>query len=177
MPGVVNDMYEFGEFRMDVQNRILRRGQNLVPLTPKAFEVLQVLVQKNGEVIAKDELMNAAWPDSFVEESNLTQTVFMLRKALGETRDQPYILTVPGRGYRFIAPVIKPAPVKEPAALPAQSPDHRKSDRQENLPLPGAATARWRRHGSRIPGGRPQAGPTSRDEVSSRRISQRSGRL
>ena len=55
MPGVVNDMYEFGEFRMDVQNRILRRYQNLVPLTPKAFEVLQVLVQKNGEVIAKDE--------------------------------------------------------------------------------------------------------------------------
>jgi len=97
MPSVVNDMYEFGEFHMDVQNRILRRGQNLVPLTPKAFEVLQVLVQKNGEVIAKDELMNAAWPDSFVEDSNLTQTVFMLRKALGETRDQPYILTVPGR--------------------------------------------------------------------------------
>ena len=52
MPSVVNDMYEFGEFRMDVQNRILRRGENLVPLTPKAFEVLQVLVQKNGEVIA-----------------------------------------------------------------------------------------------------------------------------
>jgi serine/threonine protein kinase len=114
-------MYEFGEFRMDVQNRILRRGQNLVPLTPKAFEVLQVLVQKNGEVIAKDELMNAAWPDSFVEESNLTQTVFMLRKALGETRDQPYILTVPGRGYRFIAPVIKPASGKEAAALLSQS--------------------------------------------------------
>ena len=121
MPDVVNDMYEFGEFRMDVQNRILRRGQNLVPLTPKAFEVLRVLVQKNGEVIAKDELMNAAWPDSFVEESNLTQTVFMLRKALGESRDQPYILTVPGRGYRFIAPVIKPAP-KEAAALLSQSP-------------------------------------------------------
>jgi len=122
MPSVVNDMYEFGEFHMDVQNRILRRGQNLVPLTPKAFEVLQVLVQKNGEVIAKDELMNAAWPDSFVEDSNLTQTVFMLRKALGETRDQPYILTVPGRGYRFIAPVIKPAPVKEAAVLLSESP-------------------------------------------------------
>ena len=66
--------------------------------------------------------MNAAWPDSFVEDSNLTQTVFMLRKALGETRDQPYILTVPGRGYRFVAPVIKPAPVKEAAALLSQSP-------------------------------------------------------
>jgi serine/threonine protein kinase len=122
MPGVVNDMYEFGEFRMDAQNRILRRGQSLVPLTPKAFEVLRVLVQKNGEVIAKDELMNAAWPDSFVEESNLTQTVFMLRKALGETRDQPYILTVPGRGYRFIAPVIKPEPAKEPVAASSESP-------------------------------------------------------
>jgi len=113
-------MYEFGEFRMDSQNRSLRRGPSLVPLTPKAFEVLLVLVQKNGQVIAKDELMNAAWPDSFVEESNLTQTVFMLRKALGETRDQPYILTVPGRGYRFIAPVIKPEPVKDHVAAPSQ---------------------------------------------------------
>jgi len=79
-----------------------------------------VLVQKNGQVIAKDELMNAAWPDSFVEESNLTQTVFMLRKALGETRDQPYILTVPGGAYRFIAPVIKPEPVKDHVAAPSQ---------------------------------------------------------
>ena len=122
MPSVVNDIYEFGEFRLDVQNRILRRGRNLVPLTPKAFEVLLVLVQKSGQVIAKDELMNAAWPDSFVEESNLTQTVFMLRKALGETREQPYILTVSGRGYRFIAPVIKPEPAKEPVAAPYQSP-------------------------------------------------------
>ena len=60
MPGVVNDMYEFGEFRMDVQNRILRRGENLVSLTPKAFQVLQVLVLKSGEVIAKEELMDAA---------------------------------------------------------------------------------------------------------------------
>jgi len=122
MPGVVNDMYEFGEFRMDVQNRILRRAENLVPLTPKAFEVLLVLVQKNGQVIAKDELMNAAWPDSFVEESNLTQTVFMLRKALGETRNQPYILTEPGKGYRFIVAVTKHEPAKEPAATPSQSP-------------------------------------------------------
>jgi eukaryotic-like serine/threonine-protein kinase len=120
MPSVVNEIYEFIEFRLDVQNRNLRRGQNLVPLTPKAFEVLLVLVQKSGQVIAKDELMNAAWPDSFVEESNLTQTVFMLRKALGETRDQTYILTVPGTGYRFIAPVIKPQPAKAPDA--AQSP-------------------------------------------------------
>jgi eukaryotic-like serine/threonine-protein kinase len=122
MPGIVNDIYEFSEFRLDVQKRILRRGQNLVPLTPKAFEVLLVLIQKSGQIIAKDELMNAAWPDSFVEESNLTQTVFVLRKALGETRDQPYILTVPGRGYRFIAPVIKPEPAKEPNAAPSQSP-------------------------------------------------------
>ena len=122
MPSVVNDMYEFGEFRMDVQNRILRRGQNLVPLTPKAFEVLLVLVQKNGHVIAKDALMNAAWPDSFVEESNLTQTVFMLRKALGETRNQPYILTEPGKGYRFIVAVTKHEPAKEPAGTPSSSP-------------------------------------------------------
>ena len=105
---MINGICEFGEFRLDAQTRILRRGQDLVPLTPKAFEVLLVLIEKSGQVVAKDELMKAVWPDSFVEESNLTQTVFMLRKALGEIRDQPYVLTVPGRGYRFVANIIKP---------------------------------------------------------------------
>ena len=77
MPSVVNDIYEFGEFRLDVQNRVLRRGRDFVRLTPKAFEVLLVLVQKSGQVIAKDELMNAVWPDSFVEEANLTQRLWV----------------------------------------------------------------------------------------------------
>ncbi len=101
MPSVVKHIYEFGDFRLDEQNRVLWRSQESVPLTPKTLDMLLVLVQRGGEVIPKDELMNAVWPDSFVEEANLTQTVFMLRKVLGETPDRRYILTMQGRGYRF----------------------------------------------------------------------------
>src|SRR5947207_4118959 len=85
------------------------RGREPIALTPKAFEVLLLLIQHSGEVVNKDELMQTMWPDSFVEESNLTQTVFMLRKALGETSKQRYVLTVQGRGYRF-APEVKSIP-------------------------------------------------------------------
>jgi DNA-binding winged helix-turn-helix (wHTH) protein len=99
MPSVISSLYEFGEFRLDTQNRVLRRGEQTVALTPKTFELLLLLIQNGGEVISKDELMRSVWCDSYVEESNLTQTVFMLRKALGETPEQRYILTVQGRGY------------------------------------------------------------------------------
>src|SRR5712691_968892 len=99
--------YEFGPFQLDPKNRILLRDRQSVPLTPKVFDTLLLLVERSGQLVLKDELMQAIWPDSFVEESNLTQTVFMLRKALGETgSDQRYITTVPGRGYRF-APDVK----------------------------------------------------------------------
>ena len=73
---------------------VLRRGEKSIALTPKAFDVLLLLIEHSGEVVSKDELMQSVWPDSFVEESNLTQTVFMLRKALGETSNQRYILTL-----------------------------------------------------------------------------------
>src|SRR4051812_36054631 len=109
MPSVTSNLRAFGEFRMDAQNRTLWRGEEPVALTPKAFEVLLLLIDHGGEVVSKDELMQTVWPDSFVEESNLTQTVFMLRKALGETSKQRYILTVQGRGYRF-APDVKSLP-------------------------------------------------------------------
>src|SRR5260370_32106309 len=107
IPSLAGKLYNFGECRLDVQNRALRRGKEPVPLTPKAFEVLLMLVQNSGQVITKDELMQAVWPDSFVEEANLSQTVFVLRKALGETSEQRYIMTVPAKGYRFIAPVVE----------------------------------------------------------------------
>jgi TolB-like protein/DNA-binding winged helix-turn-helix (wHTH) protein/Flp pilus assembly protein TadD len=98
--------YEFGPFRLDPENRILLRDWQPVSLTPKVFDTLVLLVERSGRLVSKDELMTAIWPDSFVEESNLTQTVFMIRKALGETgSDQRYITTVPGRGYRFAADV------------------------------------------------------------------------
>src|ERR1035438_10301503 len=94
--------YEFGQFRMDPARKILLRDGETVTLTSKAFEVLQVLIERSDKVVSKDELMQALWPDSFVEESNLTQHISVLRKALGETpQDHRYILTFPGRGYRF----------------------------------------------------------------------------
>jgi TolB-like protein/DNA-binding winged helix-turn-helix (wHTH) protein len=102
MSFLTSHLYEFGEFRLDAQQRVLRRGEEPIALTPKAFDLLVLLIQHGGEVVTKDELMKAVWADSFVEESNLTQTVFMLRKALEESPDQRYILTVQGRGYRFV---------------------------------------------------------------------------
>jgi DNA-binding winged helix-turn-helix (wHTH) protein/tetratricopeptide (TPR) repeat protein len=98
--------YEFGPFRIDPDERLLLRGDDLVPLTPKAFETLLILIRSSESVVLKDDLMKSLWPDSFVEESNLTQNIFVLRKALGETaQDARYITTVPGRGYRFMEKV------------------------------------------------------------------------
>jgi DNA-binding winged helix-turn-helix (wHTH) protein/TolB-like protein len=98
--------YEFGRFRLDPNERVLLRDQEIVYLTPKVFEILLVLVQNSGQVISKDGLMKKVWPDSFVEEGNLTQNISLLRKALGEGQNGlQYIETVARRGYRFVAPV------------------------------------------------------------------------
>ncbi|HXM12559.1 MAG TPA: winged helix-turn-helix domain-containing protein [Terriglobales bacterium] len=105
MSSLTSNLYEFDEFRLDAQSRVLKRGGTTVSLTPKAFDVLLFLIQNAGRIVTKDELMKAVWPDSFVEESNLTQTIFMVRKALDETADRRYILTVQGQGYRFLVPV------------------------------------------------------------------------
>ena len=109
MPSLTSNLYEFDKFRLDAQSRVLRRGGAAVSLTPKTFDVLLLLVQNAGRIVTKDELMKAVWPDSFVEESNLTQTIFMVRKALDETADRRYILTVQGQGYRFLVPVTETA--------------------------------------------------------------------
>jgi DNA-binding winged helix-turn-helix (wHTH) protein/Tol biopolymer transport system component len=96
------NLYEFGNFRLDPGRRLLLRENQPIQLQPKAFDTLLVLVQHNDRVVPKDELMKLVWPDAFVEESNLTQNIFVLRKSLGETAgDHRFIVTVPGRGYRF----------------------------------------------------------------------------
>ncbi|WP_280138048.1 transcriptional regulator [Terriglobus roseus] len=78
------------------------RDNEAVPLTPKALQVLLVLVRRNKELVTKEELLQAVWPDTFVEENNLSRNVFLLRKAMGgSAQDHQYIITVPGRGYRF----------------------------------------------------------------------------
>ena len=169
MTSFSNGVYEFDDFRLDPKKRVLRLGHEPVPLTPKAFEMLLVLVQSEGVLMTKEELMKAVWADSFVEESNLTQVVFVLRKALGETADRRYILTVQGKGYRFAADVkVVPgngegessgvssplpvgtgasAPIQPEAQYPGQSSGHplrRRSDRSASkrrwLYLAGALT-------------------------------------
>jgi DNA-binding winged helix-turn-helix (wHTH) protein/tetratricopeptide (TPR) repeat protein len=95
-------LLEFGPFRMDLEERVLMRDREAIALSPKAFETLLVLVQHSERVVLKDDLMKTLWPDTFVEESNLSQHIFQLRKALGDKAHDPeYIVTVPGRGYRF----------------------------------------------------------------------------
>ena len=100
--------FEFGEFYLDTREQILLRDQKPLAITPKAFLLLQTLVENHGHVVAKDELMEKVWADSFVEESNLTFTINALRKILADDRHHPrYVETVPKRGYRFIAPVVQ----------------------------------------------------------------------
>ncbi|MEP6818672.1 MAG: winged helix-turn-helix domain-containing protein [bacterium] len=101
-----SEFYEFGRFRVKSEERVLLRGDELVPLTPKAFDILLTLLENDGRIVNKDDLMKKVWPNTFVEEGNLTQNVSLLRKALGESANGPqFIETVPRRGYRFVAPV------------------------------------------------------------------------
>jgi TolB-like protein/Flp pilus assembly protein TadD len=98
--------YVFGPFRLEPEECRLQRDGLLVPLTPKAFAMLLALVRNSGSLVEKESLMQELWPDAFVEEANLTFTMSVIRKALGESaRTASYIETVPKRGYRFTAPV------------------------------------------------------------------------
>jgi len=98
------NLYHFGPFRLDADDRVLTREGRIVPLAPKALLALLFLVRNHGRVVDKEVLLKEVWPDQDVEEGNLAQNVFMLRKALGETTGKPrYIETVPRRGYRFAA--------------------------------------------------------------------------
>jgi eukaryotic-like serine/threonine-protein kinase len=106
-------IYQFGEFELRVSARVLTRDGKPVPLGSKAFEVLTCLVMHAGEVVTKDELLKTVWPESFVEEGNLSQHIFALRKALGDRAT--FIVTIPGRGYQFTETV------KE-VALPSPAP-------------------------------------------------------
>lgn len=99
-------MYEFGPYRLYPERRLLLQGKEAILLPAKALEILVVLVQRQGEVVSKDDLMQAVWPNTFVEEANISQNIFILRRALGETiQDHRYVVTIPGRGYRFVADV------------------------------------------------------------------------
>src|SRR5262245_20544534 len=99
-------LYQFGVFAVDTDQRVLLREGKPQPLAPKIFETLLILVENNGRIVAKDELMNRLWPDSFVEEANLTFNIQQIRKCLGDNARKPlYVETIARRGYRFIADV------------------------------------------------------------------------
>ena len=112
-------LYQFGPFAVDVAERVLWRDGRPVALPPKAFDLLLVLVENSGHLLEKDELMQRLWPDTFVEEANLPNTISLLRKVLAGDGDHPYIETVPRRGYRFVAAVeeISDGPVEFVAGL------------------------------------------------------------
>ena len=119
-------IYEFGPFRIDMERYLLLRDGETIPLSPKVFETLLFLIQHRGEVAKKDEILESVWPDTFVEEGNLAQNIFLLRKALGEEKNEHrYIVTIPGVGYRFVAPVKEyeglPPPREEVAEEPVRS--------------------------------------------------------
>src|SRR5262245_47240291 len=106
MPEKSGLLYEFGPFLLDTVQHVVSRGGEPVTVTPKTYDLLLLLVENSGRMLSKDELMKALWPDSFVDESNLTQQISMARKALCQRAgEDQYIVTVPARGYRFAVPV------------------------------------------------------------------------
>jgi DNA-binding winged helix-turn-helix (wHTH) protein/TolB-like protein len=112
--------YEFGPFRLEPDQHLLLRAGRPVKLSPKAFELLVLLVRNSGQLVTKDQIMEALWPGSFVEEANIPVAISSLRKVLGDSEDKPYIQTVPKKGYRFtsaarIAGPAEPAPSASPA--------------------------------------------------------------
>jgi DNA-binding winged helix-turn-helix (wHTH) protein/tetratricopeptide (TPR) repeat protein len=116
MSGVLDEsrreLYEFGPFRVDADNEVLLRDGQPVTLTPKAFQIFLVLVRRSGEIATKDEIMKSVWPDTFVEETNLTRNIFSIRKALGEGPENQYILTVSGKGYRLAEKAVPVLPTE-----------------------------------------------------------------
>src|SRR5215470_9250416 len=105
MRELIKESFEFKNFRLDLAERQLLLDGSSVPLTPKAFDVLTILVQRSGRLVEKDELLHLVWDDAFVEESNVARIIHTLRRTLGENRDQKFIETVAKRGYRFVADV------------------------------------------------------------------------
>jgi eukaryotic-like serine/threonine-protein kinase len=146
-------VYEFGPFRMDPDKQVLLRDGQLIAVTPKAFETLLVLVRRGREVVSKEELLKKVWPDSFVEEANLSQHIFKLRKALGDTLEgQRYIVTLPGRGYRFAVPVrtiteggdVLIAQMRSRAQVLIEEQEPEPVEIQPALPPPAHAQPKWR---------------------------------
>ena len=103
MKSLITNNFRFSDFELDGTKRLLFKSGKPVALHPKTFELLELLIDRRGEVLSKNDLLDAIWANQFVEESNLTVHVSTLRKTLGEVRgENRFILTVPGKGYKFI---------------------------------------------------------------------------
>jgi eukaryotic-like serine/threonine-protein kinase len=119
-PSAISKIYLFGHFRIDVASLQLLRDDHVIPLTPKVFDTLQVLVRHSHRVVTKDELMRIVWHDSIVSEDSLSQSISALRRALGDDPNHPqFVATIPRRGYRFIAEVTEISQPESHRALPA----------------------------------------------------------
>jgi Tol biopolymer transport system component/DNA-binding winged helix-turn-helix (wHTH) protein len=137
MPRQESYIYEFGEFRLSAVTRLLSRRGETIPLTPKALDLLLALVEQHGQLLDKQTLLNTVWPDSFVEENNLADNIFKLRRVLGDGEGElKFIETVPKRGYRFVAAVRhvqeEPGPRLE-APEPAGSESRSESQRPQSV--------------------------------------------
>jgi DNA-binding winged helix-turn-helix (wHTH) protein/tetratricopeptide (TPR) repeat protein len=122
MPMSPPERYRFDEFELDPAGRSLTRNGEKITVAPKTFEVLSCLVANAGSVVTKEEILKTVWPGSFVEEANLTQHIFALRKAFGDR--STLIATLPGRGYQFAAPVQPIAEPQQPQPLTAPPQPH-----------------------------------------------------
>lgn len=142
-----NHLYEFGAFRLEVAERRLTQAGAVIPLSPKLFDALLLLVENHGRLLEKDELIRTLWPDSFVEESNLTHYISQLRKALGaDANGQSLIETVPKRGYRFVAEVREvhsDLSVRQPAGAGMFVEDAGLARQAEALRVNGDTEADW----------------------------------
>jgi DNA-binding winged helix-turn-helix (wHTH) protein/tetratricopeptide (TPR) repeat protein len=146
-------IYQFGEFRVDPVRRRLLRGGEPVAVTSKCFSLLVVLLERQGEVVEKDELIKEVWPDTYVTEANLTQNVSSLRKALGERAgDRRYIVTIPGRGYSFVAEVSE-APTDASGVFPMVRLEDLPPVRPFPAPAPEPEPAAWETTVAELPRG------------------------
>ncbi len=147
MPGAATTIYCFGRYRLDGARRELSADGAPVALSSRAFDVLQLLIEHRDRVVTKDEIMSVVWRGSIVEDNNLAVQISALRRALAQPAAQPQaIVTVPGRGYRFVAPVEEGTPAEPPASLPdTTGPSPVPTQQEQATPLrPAARIWPWR---------------------------------
>jgi len=160
MPEEKRTTYRFGEFTVDPHRRVMMRAGEVVQLASKAFDLLLVLLESEGRELSKDELMSRIWRDQIVEDANLTVTMAQLRKALGEkASDHRFIVTIPGRGYRFVGELRREGPsitdaaapllVAEPEKTTALEDERRNPGALAEAPAPPSAPTEAAKHGNR----------------------------